>query len=346
MLREWPLVKIPVKSLPFGPELAPMEAASAEALPVGSGWSYEPKWDGFRCIARRRGDEVDLRAKSGKTLSRFFPDVVAALLAVPFDLFVIDGELVIPVEDLLSFDTLQMRLHPAESRIRKLADAQPARLILFDLLVDVDGTSLLDQPLLRRRAALERFVARAGSAMLRLSPRTEDRAEAEAWLSRVGHATDGVMAKRIDSPYEPGERTMVKVKNLRTADCVVAGYRPEAKSNRVGSLLLGLYNDQGQLDHVGYTSSIAEKDRAALTKRLDALRGGPGFDGKAPGGPSRWSTKATSTYVALRPELVVEVRYDHVTGQRFRHGTSLVRWRPDKAPHQCTFVQLAPPRPA
>ena len=324
-------------------ETPPMEAKAADALPEGGGpWQFEPKWDGFRCLAFREGGAVDLRAKSGKPLGRYFPELVAMLAALPQQKFVVDGEIVIEIDGELSFDALQMRLHPAESRIRKLARETPARLILFDMLVGPRGASLLDKPLAERRAALEGFVAEAGNDSIMLSPMTLDRAEARRWLGEAGHgATDGVVAKLLDDRYRPGDRAMVKVKRLRSADCVVGGFRYLSGSREVGSLLLGLYNDVGKLDHVGFTSTIAREDRAALTRKLEALREPPGFTGNAPGGPSRWSTERSSEWEPLRPELVVEVRFDHVTGGRFRHGTKLLRWRPDKSPKQCTFEQIA-----
>jgi ATP-dependent DNA ligase len=318
-----------------------MEAKLVDELPDGAGWQFEPKWDGFRCLAFRNGDEVELRAKSGKPLARYFPEVVEQLLALGPERFVLDGELAIPVGPNLSFDALQMRLHPAESRIQKLARETPAVFILFDILLTPEGDGLLDVPLTERRAALERFhAAQGGSSLLRLSPFTRKRSEAQRWLARAGGALDGVIAKRVDGPYVAGERAMLKVKRLRTADCVVAGFRYEAKSREVGSLLLGLYNDEGLLDHVGFTSGILATERRALTQRLEPLIEAPGFTGKAPGGPSRWSTERSGAWKPLRPELVAEVRYDHVTGDRFRHGTRLLRWRPDKAPRQCTFEQL------
>jgi ATP-dependent DNA ligase len=322
--------------------IEPMEARLVEALPEDTGWQFEPKWDGFRCLAFRSGDSVALRAKSGKPLARYFPEVAALVAALPGDRFVLDGELAIPLGGTLSFDALQMRLHPAESRVRKLSRETPAIFILFDMLLASGGESLMGAPLIERRAALERFYAGAeeGGAMLRLSPYTRDRAEAERWLERAGGALDGVIAKRLDGPYLPGERAMLKVKRRRTADCVVGGFRYGTGSRQVGSLLLGLYNEAGKLDHVGFTSTISNAERPALTRRLEALREAPGFTGDAPGGPSRWSTERTGAWEPLRPELVVEVRYDHVTGDRFRHGTKLLRWRPDKAPRQCTFEQL------
>jgi len=322
--------------------IEPMEAKSVDRLPDGPGWQFEPKWDGFRCIAYRAGDQVELSAKSGKPLGRYFPEMVALVRGLPGERFVLDGELAIPIGDTLDFDALQLRLHPAESRIRKLSRETPAIFILFDMPAGPDGEPLVQQPLHERRAALEAFFARAapGAPALRLSPYTRHRAEAERWLAAAGGALDGVVAKRLDGPYRSGERAMLKVKRLRSADCVVGGFRYATKSREVGSLLLGLYNDSGLLDHVGFTSGFADLDRAALTVELEALRGGPGFTGNAPGGPSRWATERSTEWESLRPELVIEVRYDHISGGRFRHGTKFLRWRPDKAPRQCTFDQL------
>jgi ATP-dependent DNA ligase len=328
-------------TLPVPLTMPPMEARLVEALPEGPDWQFEPKWDGFRCLAFRAGPAVDLRAKSGKPLARYFPEIVSLLKDLQPQRFVIDGELAIAVGSTLSFEALQMRLHPAESRIRKLATETPAILIAFDLLVSPEGASLLGSPLRLRRAAVEEFSAMSSGANgLRLSPLTLERREAQRWLKRAGGALDGVVAKQREAPYLPGERAMLKVKRLRTADCVVGGFRYERDSRVVGSLLLGLYNADGLLDHVGFTSAIPEADRIRLTPRLETLIAPPGFTGKAPGGPSRWSTERSGEWEPLRPELVVEVRYDHVTGDRFRHGTKLVRWRPDKAPRQCTFDQL------
>lgn len=328
----------------FPADLLPMEARSADRLPEDDGWQFEPKWDGFRCLAFRDGAEVELRAKSGKPLARYFPDVAAMLRSLPASRFVVDGELVIAVDDGLSFDALQLRLHPAESRVRKLAAETPASLIAFDMLMTPKGEILLDAPLERRRAALEAFAGNvpAGTG-LTLSPFTRDRSEADSWLGRTDASVDGVVAKRLDGRYEPGERSMIKVKRLKTADCVVGGFRYGRDNRLVGSLLLGLFDDDGLLDHVGYTSTISNDERPALTKRLEAMAGPPGFTGKAPGGPSRWSTDRTGQWEPLRHELVVEVRYDHVTGDRFRHGTKLMRWRPDKSPRQCTHEQIASP---
>jgi ATP-dependent DNA ligase len=319
--------------------IEPMEALLVEALPSDTGWQFEPKWDGFRCLAFKEHGHVRLFAKSGKPLHRYFPEVAAALEALSTDDFVLDGELAIPVGDSLSFDALQMRLHPAASRIRKLAAETPALLILFDVLIAPGGKTLADHPLHERRKALEAFFESQRSPSLRLSPVTDDVETARRWLATSGGALDGVVAKRRDDIYRTGERAMLKVKNIRTADCVVGGFRYASGSKLAGSLLLGLYNDAGKLDHVGFTSALANEDKRALTERLEALRG-EGFTGNAPGGPSRWSTEKTSEYFPLRHELVVEVTYDHVSGRRFRHGTGLKRWRPDKAPRQCTYEQL------
>ncbi|GAA3900375.1 ATP-dependent DNA ligase [Sphingomonas limnosediminicola] len=321
--------------------LAPMEALLAVELPEGDGWQFEPKWDGFRCLARREGDEVTLTSKSGKPLARYFPEVVEMLLGTKGRQFMLDGELIISVGDVLSFDALQMRLHPAESRIRKLAVQTPAELMAFDLL-EVSGKGLLEEPLSKRRQALEKFMASNKPAGLRLSPATADRKTAIDWLKRSGGALDGVIAKRLDLEYRSGERAMIKVKQQRTADCIVGGFRYAEKKKEVGSLLLGLYDDDGLLHHVGFTSAIPSADRAPLTKKLEALIEAPGFTGDAPGGPSRWANARSAEWQPLKPKLVVEVRYDQVTGRRFRHGTGFLRWRPDKSPKQCTFQQLAP----
>lgn len=325
-------------------DLEPMEAKLVTELPEAPGWQFEPKWDGFRCLAFRAGDEVDLRAKSGKPLARYFPEVVAFLKALKPKCFVLDGELAVPSGDTLSFDGLQQRIHPAASRVKTLAAETPAILILFDMLVDPKNKSLIEQTLTKRRAALEAFYKSVSDHRnLKLSPYTLDRAEAEDWLGHASGALDGVVAKELDGPYLPGERAMLKVKHLRTADCVVGGFRYAAKSDEVGSLLLGLYNDDGKLDHVGFTSTITDKERPALTKLLKTMIAPPGFSGKAPGGPSRWSTERSSEWQPLEPKMVVEVRYDQVTDGRFRHGTKMIRFRPDKAPKQCTFEQIAPP---
>jgi ATP-dependent DNA ligase len=322
-------------------KLAPMEALLAAELPEGDGWLFEPKWDGFRCLARRDGSDVTLTSKSGKPLARYFPEVLEMLGALRDRRFLLDGELIISVGDALDFEALQLRLHPAESRVRRLAKETPAELMLFDLL-ELGGKALTDQPLSQRREALERFFAKNGVPGLHLSPVTRDRDTAVRWLGHSGGALDGVIAKRVAQEYRPGERAMVKVKQQRTADCVVGGFRYAERKHEVGSLLLGLYDDRGLLHHVGFTSAIPAKERPQLTRDLEALIAPPGFTGNAPGGPSRWNTARTGQWEPLKPKLVVEVRYDQVTGRRFRHGTGFVRWRPDKDPKQCTFDQLAP----
>ena len=321
---------------------ATMEAKLVEALPEEPGWQFEPKWDGFRCLAYKSGDHVDLRAKSGKPLARFFPDIVERVAAMRANNFVIDGEIIIIDRGKLAFEALQMRLHPAASRIAKLAKQQPAQFMLVDCLPR-NGQSLLKAPLSKRRDALEKLVGK-GAPCIELSPYTRDAKAAEKWLKRSGRALDGVIAKKLDGAYVQGERAMLKVKRLRTADCVVAGFRYASNSDEVGSLLLGLYDDAGLLHHVGFTSTIANAERQALTGKLQKLKGA-GFTGRAPGGPSRWSSERSGEWEGLKPKLVVEVRYDQVTQDRFRHGTKLLRWRPDKAPSQCTFDQLKPPAP-
>jgi len=318
-----------------------MEALLAAELPDGDGWQFEPKWDGFRCLAERDGDEITLTSKSGKPLARYFPEVVQMLRGLKAKQFVLDGELIISLGDALSFDALQLRLHPAESRIRKLSAETPAELMAFDLL-SADGQSFAALPLSNRRQRLEQFLASNEAPGLHLSPVTCDRDKALKWLQRSGGALDGVIAKRANLEYRAGERAMIKVKQQRTADCVVGGFRYAERKRVVGSLLLGLYDDEGLLHHVGFTSAIPSADREAMTERLEKLIQPPGFTGGAPGGPSRWNTARSMAWEPLKPELVVEVRYDQVTGDRFRHGTGFLRWRPDKDPGQCTFEQLAP----
>ena len=323
------------------PPIAPMEARSVDVIPTGSEWQYEPKWDGFRCLVFRDGDKVALQSKSGKPLTRYFPDVVAAAKAIKAKRFVLDGEIVVPRDGAFSFDDLLQRIHPAASRIEKLSRETPALLIVFDLLGDERGNALLDIPLSARRPKLEAFAKKNfGKEDVRLSPATTRLADAKGWLKKVGSTLDGIIAKRRDAPYGAGTRdAMVKIKNYRSADCVVGGFRYGTNSRLAGSLLLGLYDDDGLLHHVGFTSSIARGDKPALTAKLEKLKGA-GFSGNAPGGPSRWSTERSAQWVPLKPSLVVEVCYDHFSGERFRHGTRLMRWRPDKAPKQCTMDQV------
>ncbi|HZQ61073.1 MAG TPA: ATP-dependent DNA ligase [Casimicrobiaceae bacterium] len=335
---------MPSSALPLSTDYAPMEAKLVASLPTGEAWRYEPKWDGFRCLAFRDGDTVDLRSKSGQPFNRYFPELVQSLQALDARHFVLDGELVVPVDDTLSFDELLMRIHPAQSRVQKLAREHPVLYVLFDLLVDEQGRSLVHEPLHERRRALERFMAAHAtpSSLLRLSPQTTDARDIEEWIGKLGAGLDGVIAKRADLPYQSGERTgMQKFKRMRTADCVVGGFRYGSNDRLVGSLLLGLYDDAGLLHHVGFSSNIKASDKPVLTNKLEKLVSPPGFTGRAPGGPSRWSSERTGEWEPLQPELVVEVQYDHFSGDRFRHGTKLLRFRPDKKPRQCTLAQVA-----
>ena len=328
--------------LPIPTAFAPMEAESSGEIPNGAEWQYEPKWDGFRCLAFKDGAHVELMSKAGKPLARYFPDVVASMLAITAQHFVLDGEIVVPLGDALSFDDLLMRIHPAKSRVEKLAAETPATFIAFDLLVDATGTSLVEEPLESRRPALESFVGDhvPSDVRVKLSPATTNLRDVERWLKSLGSGLDGIVAKRVDLPYQSGNRHgMLKIKQTRTADCVVGGFRYASKGKLVGSLLLGLYDDH-LLHHVGFTSNIPQSEKPALTKRLEGLIEPPGFTGRAPGGPSRWSTERSGEWNPLAPKLVVEVGYDHFSGGRFRHGTSFHRWRPDKAPSQCTMAQV------
>jgi ATP-dependent DNA ligase len=324
-----------------------MEARSVDAIPRGAEWQYEPKWDGFRCLLSRQGSKIDLRSKAGEDLARYFPELVAAALKVKATAFLLDGEIVVPHGKTFSFDDLLQRIHPAASRIEKLSRETPALLLVFDLLAMARDKKLSAKPLRQRRPALEAFAKThfKSHATFRLSPATTSFATAKNWLARAGGGCDGVIAKRLDLPYQSGNRDgMQKIKNFRSADCVVGGFRYATNKQNgkrvVGSLLLGLYDSDGLLHHVGFTSAIKQQDKPALTAKLEPLVAKPGFTGNAPGGPSRWSTDRSAQWCPLKPKLVVEVSYDHFSGERFRHGTSILRWRPDKAPKQCTFDQL------
>ena len=343
-------------TLPIKPPYPPMEALLVSEIPAGENWEYEPKWDGFRCLAFRDGNQLELQSKSGQPLERYFPEVVEALLKLKASRFVLDGELVIPSGSAgilpakggevlgFSFDDLLQRIHPAASRVAKLAKETPAHFIVFDLLVDETGKPLVDLPLAKRRPKLESLAKKylSKNRVIELSPKTKEINVAREWLSTTGIRLDGVIAKRLDLPYRSGERDgMQKVKRMRTADCVVGGFRYASKGKVVGSLLLGLFDDAGALHHVGYTSSFNEAEKKELTKKLEPLIKPPGFTGNKPGGPSRWSTKKTSEWEPLQTKLVVEIQYDHFTGGRFRHGTKFLRWRPDKKPKQCGFDQVA-----
>ena len=320
-----------------------METRSANEIPTGDGWQYEPKWDGFRCVAFRDTDNVYLQSKAGQPLARYFPDVVDALKSLPSKKFVIDGELAIPVDGSLSFDELQLRLHPAASRVAKLAKAHPAMFIAFDLLAE-DRGRYLEKNLNERRKLLAKFAKKnfKSNRAVRLSPATADVKQAKKWFDKVGGDLDGVIAKRLDMPYRSGERdAALKIKQIRSADCVIGGFRYATGAKILGSLLLGLYDNDGLLHHVGFTSAFNKEERRELTKKFEALRKAPGFTGNAPGGPSRWSTERTGEWEPVDPKIVVEVAYDHFTGERFRHGTKILRWRKDKSPRQCTMDQVS-----
>lgn len=320
-----------------------MEARSVDDIPVGPEWQYEPKWDGFRCLARREGSRVELISKSGQSLTRYFPEIIEGLLRFKAHAFVLDGELVVPQGRVFSFDALLQRIHPAATRVERLAEETPAIFIAFDCLEDGEGASLVKTDLKARRKRLEAFAKCyfARQKVVRLSPASTDLKVAKRWFERVGNALDGLIAKRLDRPYDAGARTaMVKIKNHRTADCVIGGFRYNEGTRVVGSLLLGLYDAAGLLHHVGFSSGLKSQEKPALTKKLEKLVAPPGFTGDKPGGPSRWSNARSAAWEPLRPKLVVEVSYDHFSGGRFRHGTSIVRWRHDKAPSQCTMEQL------
>ena len=323
-----------------------MEARSADAIPSGKEWQYEPKWDGFRCLLARNGDKLAMLSKSAQNLARYFPEVIAAARALRERSFMLDGELVVPIGRQFSFDDLLQRIHPAASRVKKLSEETPALYLAFDLLKK-GKTSLAGEPLSKRRPKLEDFAARyfSGVPLFRLSPVSPKLKDAERWLASAGGGSDGVIAKRIDLPYQAGNRDgMQKIKRYRSADCVIGGFRygENLHTGRkvIGSVLLGLYDAKGLLHHVGFSSGIKAKEKAALTDKLEAVRQDRSFTGNAPGVPSRWSNKRSSEWQPVRPKYVLEVSYDHFTGGRFRHGTSILRWRPDKKPAQCTLEQI------
>ncbi len=337
--QEFPPIKLPVR-----PPYPPMEAKLIDEIPRGDNWQYEPKWDGFRCLAFRKGDEVLLQSKAGQPLGRYFPELVAALQELKPQQFVLDGEIVILRDGHLSFDDLLMRIHPAASRIQKLSHETPAAYLVFDQLVDDAGRALTGLPLSERRESLETFFKALGKQRsIRLSPATRDYDTAQRWMKDLGASGfDGVVAKELDCVYASGDRSaMRKIKRIRTADCVVGGFRYASKGGEVGSLLLGLYDENGLLNHVGFSSSFAAPERKKLKSILKPFMGGSGFTGHAPGGPSRWSTERSGEWERLDPKLVCEVRYDHFSGARFRHGTKFLRWRPEKDPRSCTYEQVA-----
>lgn len=323
-----------------------MEAESVSELPRGAQWQYEPKWDGFRCLLIRDGKRVSMQSKGGRDLVRYFPEVATAASALSADCFILDGELIIRLDPGYSFDALLQRIHPAASRVKRLAVETPATFMAFDLLRSGDA-DLAALQLAKRRSALEKFSRHhfGRGDPFALSPASRNYAEAKKWLQSVEAGHDGVVAKRLDLAYRSGTRDgMQKIKLMRSADCVVGGFRyGEKKQGRrklIGSLLLGLYDDAGLLHHVGFTSAIKTSDRPALTEKFEKIASSESFTGKAPGGPSRWSTKRSAEWQAVRPVHVVEVCYDHVSGGRFRHGTKILRWRPDKKPSQCRLDQL------
>jgi len=345
--------------LPVMPPVPPMLAKATDALPEGDQWQFEPKWDGFRCIVFRDGDEIELGSRNERPLTRYFPELAAALLEQLPPRCVVDGEVVVATADGLDFDALQQRIHPAESRVNRLAAETPSSFVAFDLLALGDD-DLMGRPLAERRAALEQALAGARPP-LHLTPVTAERSTAEDWFVRFeGAGLDGVMAKDLAGPYVPDKRTQLKVKHKRTADCVVAGYRTHKSGDGPGSLLLGLYDDAGDLHNMGVATSFSAARRKELVAELapfepDALVDHPwaswaeaagaemtadGDVTRMPGQGHRWNAKKDMSWTALRPELVAEVAYEHVQSGRFRHATRLVRWRPDKDPGDCTFDQL------
>jgi ATP-dependent DNA ligase len=316
-----------------------MEAKVQAALPHGDAWQYEPKWDGFRAVAFKDGDEIIIHSRNAKPLTRYFPELVPAIQKIKPKRAVLDGEIVIFTGYGTDFDAMTLRIHPAASRVNMLAKEQPSTYITFDLLAEGDE-SLLDTPLRQRRRRLEQLLGPKPET-IRLSPVTRDREVALGWLKEYrGTGLDGIVAKRLESVYKPGERAMIKVKEQRTADCVVGGFRWGNDGERVGSLLLGVYRGK-TLEYVGHTSGFDDAERRDLLKILEPYRGGTSFEGgRAPGGPSRWSQGRELDWEPLRPELVCEVAFDRLENDRFRHGVGFVRWRPDKSPKSCTLEQL------
>ena len=324
-------------SLPVPMPLEPMESEAIDELPPGPGWQYEPKWDGFRCIAFKAGGSVFIQSRNGKPLGRYFPELEARLRALDVRKLVLDGELVVPVNGELSFEMLQLRLHPAASRVTQLAAEHPVHFMVFDLLVDPKGRSLLDRALAGRRATLERFFEGVPQPdMLQLTPVTRSRDQAQEWLRQLGHSLDGIVAKRLDDVYQPGRRVMRKYKLWRTVDCVVAGVYLKPGTQLVDSLLLGLYDEAGLLHYVGRSTIYGDRE---ITAKVEPLMGSGGFTGRVPAGKNRWSGRERLV-VPVRPELVVEVSADHITEQHFRHGSRILRWRTDKRPEACRMEQL------
>ena len=316
-------------SLPLSPPIKPQLAKSARELPAGDDWCYEPKWDGFRTIVFRDGDDVHLQSRNGKPMNRYFPDVVEQALALPAQRYVIDGEMVVTVDGIQEFDLLSQRIHPAASRVERLAKETPATLVAFDLLADGDET-LVELPYTERRKRLAALVADP----VELTPSTDDADAAGQWLAGTG---EGVIAKQSSAPYRPGERVgMVKVKRVRTADVVVAAFRFGKEPDTVGSLILGMYDDDGELRIVGHTSGFRAKQKRELLELLEPYRTGERGSGEA----SRWKSDEELVWEGLRPELVCEIAFDHITGRRIRHGAKFLRWRTDKEPQECLTSQL------
>lgn len=329
--------------LPIEPPYPPMEAKRVSAVPTGDRWQFEPKWDGFRAIVYRKGDDVILQSKAGQPLARYFPELVEAFRSLKQKEFVIDGEIVIPAGGRLSFDDLLLRIHPAESRVRKLAESTPANFFAFDILA-MKSKDMTRLPIEERREKLEAFFASIDSDLIHLSPATRDRKVALEWFNKLGPVgLDGVMAKRLGEPYHSGDRDgMVKVKHLKTADCVVGGFRYGEGTKVIGALFLGLYDDEGRLVYIGHSSSVKQADKVALTRKLEAMKSANPFETRSPGGPSRWAQSKNTEWVPVRPELVCEVEYDYFSQGRFRHGSKFLRWRPEKKPRQCTMEQVLP----
>ena len=345
-------------TLPLEPPIAPMLAKLSDTIPDGDGWLYEPKWDGFRCIVFRDGDSIELSSRNERPFNRYFPELLQPLLAGLPDRCVVDGEIVLPAADGrgLDFDALQQRIHPAESRVRRLAAETPASFVAFDLLA-LGDEALLSTPLAERRARLDGVLAEA-QPPLYLCPSTGDPAVAARWFTEFeGAGLDGVIAKRVADPYTPDKRTLVKVKHRRTADCVIAGYRIHKDGKGVGSLLLGLYDDEGTLHHVVVTASFTAKFRTQLLEELEplthgALEGHPwrswaewmaaaaDSGQRMPGGGSRWNAGKDLSWVPLRIERVAEVTFGQLQEGRFRHGSTFLRWREDRTPESCRYDQL------
>jgi ATP-dependent DNA ligase len=329
--------------LPLSLDYPAMEARRKDALPEGPGWQYEPKWDGFRCLVFKDGDELDMRSKSGKDLARYFPEVKDSLKNLPAHKFVLDGEIVLPQGSGFSFDLLLQRIHPAASRIKKLSVETPAQFVLFDILATDEGESLVDKPFRERREALAHFAKKYLSSIksIFISPSTENIADTQRWRAEFRDKLDGIVAKKLDMSYQSGNRNgMVKFKWMRSADCVIGGFRYEKDEDYLGSLLLGLYDSNEHLIHIGFCSSFTTTEKRELTKLLEPHVTKESFYGGTLDTPSRWQSGDKKEWMPVSSALVAEFSYDHFSDGRFRHGTKLLRWRPDKSPEQCTFEQI------